>query len=76
MTDMTTESQMGRNADHRGSDTAEYGAYFALIFAVTLPFAFFTWTLAVLRGGGWPDKGPIARARTQANTITPMIFIP
>jgi hypothetical protein len=52
----------------------EFYAYFAIIFVATLPLAFVTWTLAALRQMRLPEKGPIAKAWSQARIITPMIF--
>lgn len=52
---------------------AEFAFYFALIFAATLPLACLTWALSFLKHG-FKTKGPIKRAWTQANIITPMIF--
>ena len=75
MTDMTTEAQMGRS-EQKGSGHAEYQVYFALIFLAALPFGCASWLLTALRTMAVPRKGPVARARSQANTITPMIFIP
>ena len=54
--------------------TTEFAVYFAMIFAATLPLAIFTWFLSVLRSGTLKQKGPVARAWTQARIITPMIF--
>jgi hypothetical protein len=48
--------------------------YFGVIFLATLPLATLTWALALLKGGRIPEKGPIARAWSQAGIITPMIF--
>jgi hypothetical protein len=52
----------------------EFMVYFAIIFIATLPLACITWALAALRSGTLTDKGPIARAWSQARIITPMIF--
>ncbi len=52
----------------------EFMIYFAIIFLATLPLATITWALAAFRSGSLTDKGPIARAWTQARIITPMIF--
>ncbi|MXQ09767.1 protein pufQ [Alphaproteobacteria bacterium GH1-50] len=54
--------------------TTEFAVYFAIIFIATLPLAIFTWALSVLRSGDLKQKGPVARAWTQARIITPMIF--
>lgn len=52
----------------------EYYAYFTVIFLAALPLAFLTWALAAARQFALPEKGPIARAWSQARIITPMIF--
>ena len=45
-----------------------------IIFAATLPLACLTWALSVIRSGNLRQRGPIARAWSQARIITPMIF--
>ncbi len=57
-----------------GAPRREFYAYFALIFLATLPLAFVTWTLTALRQLQLPEKGPLAKAWSQARIITPMIF--
>jgi hypothetical protein len=52
----------------------EYYAYFTVIFIAALPLALLTWALSAARRLALPDKGPIARAWTQARIITPHIF--
>jgi len=52
----------------------EYCVYFGLIFLATLPLALLTWTLQAARTLSLPERGPIARAWSQARIITPMIF--
>ena len=73
MTDMTT-THMGLPERTRGSLRTEFAIYFAVIFAATLPLACLTWGLTMLRSGRLPERGPIARAWSQARIITPMIF--
>ena len=58
---------------HRPPRT-EFYVYFAIIFAATLPLATLTWVLQALRSMSLTDKGPVARAWSQARIITPMIF--
>ena len=76
MTDQTTDSVMGPapRAHHRPPRT-EFLVYFGIIFAATLPLAFLTWALHAIKQGGLPEKGPVARAWSQARIITPMIFL-
>jgi hypothetical protein len=72
MTDFTTDAPMTR-ARHT-APKREYYAYFALIFVATLPLAILTWALFAARRMELPEKGPIAKAWTQARIITPHIF--
>ncbi|MEO0665728.1 MAG: cytochrome PufQ [Pseudomonadota bacterium] len=65
----TTVQRIKRTAPRR-----EYYAYFAIIFLAALPLSFLTWVLAAGRQMALPEKGPIARAWSQARIITPMIF--
>ena len=52
----------------------EYYAYFGLIFLATLPLTTLTWILSAARQMALPEKGPIAKAWSQARIITPHIF--
>lgn len=77
MTDFISDADFGAAPAIRTRQVAprrEYYAYFALIFAATLPLALVTWALGGLRRMEWPAKGPVARAWTQARIITPQIF--
>ena len=76
MTDQTTDAPMMEaqaRSPHR-RPTTEFYVYFAIIFLATLPLACLTWALAALRSRSLTDKGPVARAWSQARIITPMIF--
>lgn len=76
MTDQTTDAPMmeaHERSTHR-RPTTEFYVYFAIIFLATLPLACLTWALAALRSRSLTDKGPVARAWSQARIITPMIF--
>jgi hypothetical protein len=78
MTDMTTqflEERADTPAHHtRRKGQTEFAIYFAIIFVATLPLATLTWALQAIRSRSFTDKGPMARAWTQARIITPMIF--
>jgi len=77
MTDFTNDIPTGETTVERIRRTAprrEYYAYFAIIFLAALPLSFLTWVLAAGRQLSLPAKGPIARAWSQAQIITPMIF--
>jgi hypothetical protein len=72
MTDFTSDAPMQRV--RHAPPKREYYAYFTLIFLATLPLALLTWTLTAARRMELPEKGPIARAWSQARIITPHIF--
>lgn len=72
MTDFTSDAPVLRS--RTVPPKREYYAYFTLIFVATLPLALLTWTLTAARRMELPEKGPIARAWTQARIITPHIF--
>ena len=72
MTDFTSDAPMLRSK--AAPPKREYYAYFALIFLATLPLALLTWGLTAARQMALPEKGPLAKAWTQARIITPHIF--
>ncbi|TNF60454.1 MAG: protein pufQ [Rhodobacteraceae bacterium] len=72
MTDITNHV-VTETRSHKPPRT-EFMVYFAIIFVATLPLACLTWALAALKSGSLTDKGPVARAWSQARIITPMIF--
>ena len=72
MTDFTTEAPIVR--ERHAPPRREFYAYFAIIFLAALPLALLTWALGAARRLEVPEKGPIARAWTQARIITPHIF--
>lgn len=72
MTDQTNNIAVPARA-HKPPRT-EFYVYFAIIFLATLPLACLTWALHAIRSGSLTDKGPMARAWSQARIITPMIF--
>ncbi len=72
MTDFT--SDVGAPRSRTAPPKREYYAYFAIIFAATLPLAILTWGLSAARQMKPPAKGPFAKAWTQARIITPQIF--
>ncbi len=75
MTDLTSDIVVEENAPKRKRAVkTEFMAYFAIIFVATLPLATLTWALAAIRSRSLTDKGPVARAWSQARIITPMIF--
>ena len=72
MTDQTSQMPIAPRA--RRTPKAEFTVYFTIIILATLPLAFLTWALHALKSGRLPEKGPLARAWSQARIITPMIF--
>ena len=72
MTDFTTEAPIPR--ERHAPPRREFYAYFAIIFVAALPLASLTWALGTARRMEFPEKGPFARAWTQARIITPQIF--
>ncbi len=73
MTDITNHQTQTEVRSHKPPRT-EFMVYFAIIFVATLPLACLTWALAAIKSGSLTEKGPVARAWTQARIITPMIF--
>jgi hypothetical protein len=79
MSDMTSDmieaaSQEAPRDTKRRTVKTEFMVYFAIIFLATLPLATLTWALSAIRSRSFTDKGPMARAWSQARIITPMIF--
>ncbi|NCO86618.1 MAG: protein pufQ [Rhodobacterales bacterium] len=72
MTDFTSDTPVLRARS--APPKREYYAYFAIIFLAALPLATLTWALGAARRFEMPEKGPLARAWTQARIITPQIF--
>ena len=72
MTDFTSDTPLVR--ERSAPPKREYYAYFGIIFLATLPLAFLTWGLSAARQMSLPEKGPIAKAWSQARIITPHIF--
>lgn len=79
MSDMTTDfvddsTVETPQAPVRRKGQTEFMVYFAIIFLATLPLATLTWAMQAIRSRSFTDKGPMARAWSQARIITPMIF--
>lgn len=73
MTDQTSDMPVAA-ARTRRPPRGEFYVYFGIVFLATLPLACLTWALSALKAGRLPERGPVARAWTQARLITPMIF--
>ena len=69
----TTATEAPREAPRR-KNSVEFSVYFAIIFVATLPLATLTWAMHAIKSRSFTDKGPMARAWSQARIITPMIF--
>ncbi len=75
MSDLTTDAPIAEAVQsRRKTNRTEFMVYFAVIFVATLPLATLTWALHAIRSRSMTDRGPIARAWSQARIITPMIF--
>ena len=75
MSDLTTDAPIAETVQaRRKANKSEFMVYFAIIFIATLPLATLTWALHAIRTRSVTDRGPIARAWSQARIITPMIF--
>lgn len=76
MTDMTTDTPADQADQVRTkyNEKTEFMVYFVIIFVATLPLAVLTWALAAIKSRSLTDRGPVARAWSQARIITPMIF--
>ena len=72
MSDQTSDIPVGTRT-HK-PPRAEFMVYFTIIFLATLPLACLTWALHALKSASLPERGPVARAWTQARLLTPMIF--
>ena len=73
MTDMTSNPPRvrSRQARQRG---LEFKVYFAMIFALALPFASARWVRDVIQHRTLDLRGPLARAWAEADRTTPLIF--
>lgn len=68
------DDQKSKSFTSHGGEKREYYAYFAIIFAATLPLSCLTWVLTAARRMELPASGPIRSAWKQAQIITPRIF--
>ena len=72
---MPVESaQSRRERAYAAGRRREFVAYFALIFAATLPLACLAWALTAARHRRLPPKDPVRTAWSQARIIAPMVF--
>jgi hypothetical protein len=71
MSDFTSDHTHHRRPVRRGF---EFHLYFALIFVLALPFSSVAWVLDVMARHTLNLQGPLARAWSEADRITPLIF--
>ncbi len=75
MTDHSANGADGNDEHHPArTPRAEFYVYFAVIFLVAIPFAILGWVGAMVMQGHMPDQNAIARAWSEAQAITPLIF--
>jgi len=74
MSDHTSNGGFDTDTPRRSTPRGEFAVYFAIIFAACVPLACLTWALSLVKNGTAGGRGPIKRAWSQANIITPMIF--
>jgi hypothetical protein len=72
MADMTSNPPP-RSANGRRRNL-EFYVYFTLIFLLSLPFAFGRWMRDIARYKTLNLRGPMARAWSEADRMTPLIF--
>ncbi|MEM9756158.1 MAG: cytochrome PufQ [Pseudomonadota bacterium] len=70
MADVTSNTPISSRS---GPPRGEYTVYFTVIFLVTLPLSTLGWARAALRRESG-NRGPFARAWSQARVMAPMIF--
>lgn len=74
MMDTTVQAPAHSREHVKRKNGVEFSVYFAIIFVATLPLATLTWAMHAIKYRSFTDKGPMARAWSQARIITPMIF--
>lgn len=68
-----TQNPPARSTNGRRK-TLEFYVYFTMIFLVSLPFAFGRWVRDIMRFKTLNLRGPMARAWSEADRMTPLIF--
>ena len=71
---MTDVSQSTRKFRARPRRSFEFVLFFSIIFVLAIPFATVSWIVDVFRKKSIFLDGPLARARAEADRITPVIF--
>ncbi len=72
MTDLTSNPPQRAHSSRRR--TPEYWLYFVPIFFVALPFTTLRWGREIAERRTLNVRGPMARAWSEADRITPLIF--
>ena len=72
MTDLTSNPPQRDHCNRRRS--AEYWLYFVPIFFLALPFTVLRWVRDIAQMKSLNVRGPLARAWSEADRITPLIF--
>ncbi|WP_317057448.1 MULTISPECIES: cytochrome PufQ [Roseovarius] len=72
MTDLTSNPPQRGSTNRRR--TLEYWLYFVPIFFLALPFTFWRWGRDIVNMKSLNVRGPLARAWSEADRITPLIF--
>jgi hypothetical protein len=72
---MSDESANGQHGHFPArTPRTEFRVYFAIIFAVALPFAVLGWIVRTAVTGRMPDRNAVSTAWADARSITPLIF--
>ena len=71
---MTDYSANGDLHQVKRVNRVEFFIYYTLIFSLAVPPHVLGWLFQTLRHGKFPRLGPLARARKDAQAVTPMIF--
>jgi hypothetical protein len=68
---LNSPSETGKKRSQR---TPEFIFYFTILFLISIPFAMIEWIRLSLRRRTLNLRGPLARAWSEADRITPLIF--
>ncbi|KUJ79798.1 cytochrome PufQ [Ruegeria profundi] len=68
---LNAHSEAGKKRSQR---TPEFILYFSILFLISIPFAVVEWIRHALRRRTLNLRGPLARAWSEADRITPIIF--
>ncbi len=75
MSDFTNDASWTTQGDKAArSSSHEYKVYFTLILLAALPICTLLWAYSLVRNTALPEQGPIRKAWSEAQSITPRIF--